>query len=292
MDTTRLADTFGKAFDLIMLDAPCSGEGMFRKEPNAISEWSEENVTLCANRQKEILENAVKLLKDGGTIVYATCTFSLEENEMVIDNFLTEHPDFIICEVPKTVEKATADGIFFEGCKTENIHFARRFYPHKGRGEGQFMAVLKSTLPKAENLAIKPKQEKINPLITEFLNDTLEDFSCDAVRLYNKNPAYFENAFPLPDGKAFMYGVTIGDIKKNFILPHHQFFMAFGHKFKRRLELSLSDTRVLRYLHGEEIEADLPNGWAVVTVEGCTIGGIKVVNGTAKNHYPKGLRIL
>ena len=292
MDTSRLADTFGKAFDLIMLDAPCSGEGMFRKEPNAISEWSEENVTLCANRQKEILENAVKLLKDGGTIVYATCTFSLEENEMVIDNFLTEHPDFIICEVPKTVEKATADGIFFEGCKTENIHFARRFYPHKGRGEGQFMAVLKSTLPKAENLAIKPKQEKINPLITEFLNDTLEDFSCDAVRLYNKNPAYFENAFPLPDGKAFMYGVTIGDIKKNFILPHHQFFMAFGHKFKRRLELSLSDTRVLRYLHGEEIEADLPNGWAVVTVEGCTLGGIKVVNGTAKNHYPKGLRIL
>lgn len=292
MDTARLADTFPNMFDLIMLDAPCSGEGMFRKEPNAITEWSEENVRLCAKRQKEILENAVKLLADGGTIIYATCTFSLEENEMVVDSFLCNHPEFVLCEVPDTVKESTADGIFFEGCKSKNINFARRFYPHKGKGEGQFMAVLKNTLPKAENHATKPKSEKINPLVTEFLKDTLEDFSPDAVRLYNKNPVYFENDFPISDGKAFMYGVTIGEIKKSFILPHHQFFMAYGHKFKRKLNLSLSDPRLSRYLHGEEIEAELPNGWAAVTVEGCTIGGIKVVNGIAKNHYPKGLRIV
>ena len=292
MDTSRLAETFPNMFDFIMLDAPCSGEGMFRKEPNAILEWSEENITLCAKRQREILENAVKLLKSGGIIIYSTCTFSLEENEMVVDDFLNTHPEFTLCEVNEAVKQATVDGVCFEGCRNQNIHFTRRFYPHTNRGEGQFMAVLKSTLPKIENVSPEPKAEKINPLITDFLKDTLTEFSLDAIRIYNKNPVYFENAIPLADGKAFMYGVTIGEIKKNFISPHHQFFMAFGHKFKRNLELSLSDPRLAKYLHGEEIEAELPNGWAVVTVEGCTLGGIKVVNGTAKNHYPKGLRIV
>ena len=97
---------------------------------------------MCAERQKEILNNAVPLLKNGGYIVYATCTFSLEENEMLIDDFLNEHPDFELVEVKKEVRENTADGIFFDGCRTENIHFARRFYPHISKGEGQFMAVL------------------------------------------------------------------------------------------------------------------------------------------------------
>ena len=117
MDTKRLADTFPDTFDLIMVDAPCSGEGMFRKEEQAVSEWSEENVNKCAARQKEILENAVVCLKDGGYIIYATCTFSLEENEMIIDAFLKEHPEFQLVPVKDAVKECTCVGIRFDGCK-------------------------------------------------------------------------------------------------------------------------------------------------------------------------------
>ena len=99
MDTGKLAKIFPNSFDLIMVDAPCSGEGMFRKDDVAIDEWSEENVKNCASRQKEILENAVKCLKNGGYIIYATCTFSLEENEMTVDWFLKNHPDFELVRV-------------------------------------------------------------------------------------------------------------------------------------------------------------------------------------------------
>ena len=143
MDTDKLSKTFPKTFDLIMVDAPCSGEGMFRKEEAAITEWSPQNVLMCAERQQSILENAAKCLKDGGFIIYSTCTYSLEENEMTVDAFLQNHPEFEIIRVRECVEKASADGIKFDGCKTENISFARRFYPHKNKGEGQFVAVLK-----------------------------------------------------------------------------------------------------------------------------------------------------
>ena len=119
MDTSRLAKTFESRFDMVMVDAPCSGEGMFRKDENAISEWSVNNVKMCAERQLEILENAVNALKNGGYIVYATCTFSLDENEMVVDNFLSSHPEFELVSVKQSVADSTADGICFDGCKTE-----------------------------------------------------------------------------------------------------------------------------------------------------------------------------
>lgn len=296
MDTNRLAEKFPDTFDLIMVDAPCSGEGMFRKEEIAVSEWSEENVRKCAVRQKEILENAVKCLKDGGYIIYATCTFSLEENEMVVDAFLKEHPEFELVSVKDIIKENTADGIIFDGCECENIGYARRFYPHRNKGEGQFAAVLKSTLspdvktktPKKQ----KDKPEKIDPIVFDFLDDTLECYDKNAVKMYNGKPVYFGGDLEVDKGVAFSYGVTIGEIKKNYILPHHQFFMAMGKDFKRKIELDVDGEEITRYLHGEEIDADCEKGWAVVTVNGCSVGGVKVGGGKAKNHYPKGLRLL
>ncbi|MBQ7962414.1 MAG: RNA methyltransferase [Clostridia bacterium] len=292
MDTKKLAKYFTDTFDYIMCDAPCSGEGMFRKEQIAIDEWSEENVKMCAQRQKEILENAVPLLKNGGYIVYATCTFSLEENEMVIDSFLSEHPDFELIEVNEKVKENTADGIFFDGCKTENIHFARRFYPHISKGEGQFMAVLHN---KNENYFINSKTgtktEKTDRIVTDFLDDVLTAYDKTNVTVYNGNPVYISPDIDIQKGSAFCCGVTIGEIRKNYIQPHHQFFMAMGKDFRRKIELTADDERTKKYLHGEEIATDCPDGWAVVTVDGCTAGGAKVSNGKAKNHYPKGLRL-
>ena len=121
-DTKRLTSLFPKTFDLIMVDAPCSGEGMLRKEEAASAEWSENNVALCSERQLEILENAVLCLKDGGSIIYSTCTFSLEENEMVVDEFLNRHSEFELSEVNAAVKEKTSDGILFDGAKSKNLN--------------------------------------------------------------------------------------------------------------------------------------------------------------------------
>ncbi len=291
MDTGRLAKMFPHTFDLIMVDAPCSGEGMFRKEEIAIDEWSVENVFKCAQRQAEILENAAVALKNGGYIIYATCTFSIEENEMTVDSFLNMHPEFELISVKDSVKDNTVDGIFFGGCRCENIHFTRRFYPHKSKGEGQFMAVLHN---KNEYIPFKVKNQKsnnkIDKTVFDFLDDVLEQYDKENVIIYNGNPVYFTPDFEINKGSAFSCGVTIGEIKKNYIQPHHQLFMAMGNSFKRKISLTADCEETKKYLHGEEFETDCPNGWAAVTVDGCTVGGAKVVNGRAKNHYPKGLR--
>ena len=183
MDTEKLASRFQNTFDLVMVDAPCSGEGMFRKEEIAVSEWSNENVLMCAKRSAEILENAVKTLKSGGYIVYATCTFSLEENEMTIDAFLQNHPEFELVPANERVVKSTADGVKFSGCKCENIHFARRFYPHIAKGEGQFMAVLHHKGEKMTNALYNAPKPKIDKIITDFLDDTLINYDKNFINL-------------------------------------------------------------------------------------------------------------
>ncbi len=292
MDSGKIARLFENRFDLVMVDAPCSGEGMFRKEEIAVTEWSEDNVKNCAERQKEILSNAVKVLKNGGYIVYATCTFSLDENEKIVDWFLESYPEFELVRVNEKVEKSTCDGIKFDGCKCENISFCRRFYPHKSMGEGQFMAVLHNTNEGYFSPDFsKKKPTKIDKVITDFLGDVLTDYEPSKVLIHKGNPVYFDPDFSVDGATVFACGITIGEVRKGYIQPHHQFFMAMGDSFKRKIELSPEGDEVKKYLRGEEIDTDSPNGWAVVTVDGCTLGGAKVVNGRAKNHYPKGLRI-
>lgn len=292
MDTKKLYSYFPNAFDLIMCDAPCSGEGMFRKDDTAINEWSEDNVIMCCERQTEILENAVGLLKNGGYIIYATCTFSLEENEMVIDKFLCNHPEFELAEVNDKVKESTVPGIRFDGCKCPDIHLARRFYPYISKGEGQFMAVLHNkscNLPSEDVFTAKriaPSEEVFN-----FLDEVLISYNKSDVRIYNNNPVFYSGNLDIKEKAAFSCGVTIGEMKKNYILPHHQFFMSMGNNFKRIISLQPDDINLKRYLHGEEIDVDCDNGWAVISVNGCTVGGVKVVNKRAKNHYPKGLRL-
>ncbi len=291
MNPQKIAKEFPEIFDMIMVDAPCSGEGMFRKEEIAIDEWTPENVKMCAERQAGILDCAVKMLKAGGYIVYSTCTFSLEENEIMVDSFLQKYPNFELVPVTQMVRENTADGIKFDGCKCEKIHYARRCYPHKTKGEGQFVAVLHNT---NENYGSSSKndvkKEKIDKTVIDFLDDTLVSYNKDYVQIYNGNPVYFTPDFPIRKGAAFSCGVTIGEIRKNYIQPHHQLFMAMGECFKRKIELSADSEEIKKYLHGEEFETDCENGWAVVLVDGCTVGGVKVSNGRAKNHYPKGLR--
>ena len=155
------------------------------------------------------------------------------------------------------------------------------------------MAVLHDTRPSLPRTATAKKAAgKIDPIITEFLKDTLVDYDAEQISMYNGNPVYASPALVPDKGVAFSNGVTIGEIRKNYIQPHHQFFMAMGKQFKRKIELAPDSAALDRYLHGEEIPVDCENGWAVITTMGCSVGGVKVVSGRAKNHYPKGLRKL
>ena len=292
-DAERLSDLFGEEFELVIVDAPCSGEGMFRKDDTAVNEWSEANVWRCSQRQKEILSHINKVVKADGFLLYSTCTFSLEENEKIIDGFLEEHGEFELVRVNEAVEKVTADGINFDGCKTENINYCRRFYPHISKGEGQFIALLhKKYGNEAEakrESALKEIPKKEQKIVFDFLDDVLINYNKKSVKKHKENIVVFNSDFCVPNGVAFSCGVTVGSVQKNYVKPHHQFFSAMGNDFKRKINLSAEQAE--KYLRGNSIECNCENGWAVVMIDGCTVGGVKVVNGVAKNHYPKGLRL-
>ena len=289
MDTARLAEMFSCYFDLVLCDAPCSGEGMFRKYDEAVSEWSVENVELCAERQTEILENCQKCVKAGGYLLYSTCTYSLEENEGVVTSFLESHPEFSLCDVKDEIKQITADGLL-------GLDKARRFYPHKFSGEGQFIALLKKDENSANLPTIlykdsaKPASKADLAVANAFLKENLNSIPNGRIISIGEQLAIVSHDLPLPPHSVFMGGVLLGEVKKGILFPHHQFFSAFGKDFKRRVNLSRGDARVQKYLRGEEIDADVDAGWCAVLYEGVSLGGGKVSGGRLKNHYPKGLR--
>jgi NOL1/NOP2/sun family putative RNA methylase len=261
-DGRALADRFPAFFDFILVDAPCSGEGMFRKNPEAIADWSEDKVRECAALQGELLDAAAKMLRDGGVLLYSTCTFSVEENEVQIDNFLTKHPDFQLKEVPPALRAATADGITFPGCRPPDIAKARRFYPHRAAGEGQFLALLyregdgKRVSVTYPDASTQPSKNEIAALRT-FLKDALgDDGLLPRIRNFHGNLVIPPPDMPLPDRAVFAAGCMVGEEKNGRILPHHHFFTTHGSAFRRKIELSLDDERTALYLHGDVIPVE------------------------------------
>ena len=292
-DTARLRDSFPAYFDLVLVDAPCSGEGMFRKSEDAREMWSEENVRACAARQASILDDAAATVRGGGYLLYSTCTFSLEENEEQVAAFLSRHPDFSLCDFPSAVHPYTVAGIPVDGAPTEKT---RRFYPHVSPGEGQFMALMRrgegdvARIPTYRDAAEMPtRQDKA--VLAEFFRTAWGDAAvAERVRSLNGN-LILPPDIPLPKGGVFAAGVAVGEIRKGVLFPHHQLFSACGRRFERKIHLRADDPRVGAYLHGDVIAAEgMPNGFAAVLFEGCPLGGAKVVDGMAKNLYPKGLR--
>ena len=296
-EKSELCDIYEEFFDLVICDAPCSGEGMFRKYPEeAISEWSVENVLLCAERQKAILDNAASFVCEGGLLLYSTCTFSLDENEMQADAFLSRHPEFELIPVSEEVQSATAEGYIFDGCLHESIKHTRRFYPHLSKGEGQFIALFRKNESHAQAKKDKYKSPLLKPsdlemkIFSDFIKKTIDGFNLSKVYKYNENLVYIDFDAKIPSKKVFACGVKLGEVIKSRFEPHHQFFKCFGKDLKNRVELSGEDERIAKYLHGEVIEADIENGWCAVLYEGMVLGGGKAVDGMVKNHYPKGLR--
>ncbi len=317
----RLSRLLPAVFDLVVVDAPCSGEGMFKKEPAALREWSEENVRGCALRQEGILEEAVRLLAPGGHIVYSTCTFAEEEDEGQIENFLARHGDFALLREEK-------------------------LYPHTFRGEGHFCAVLENrsasslategappTLPsplrykgggmrgescpppasgKGQPIASCPPPasgvgEGVRPLPPVKPFPVHRNAQAErAFRAFEED--FAETPFPgaihtLADGRMFLVprgmpdfsgvsilrlGVELGSWDGKLFKPAHALAMAAGHSARRKLSLTREEAK--NYLRGETMEADLPDGWCTVCVEDFPMGLGKCVGHVVKNHLPKGLR--
>lgn len=272
-------------FDKVLVDAPCSGEGMFRRDEQAIKEWSPEHVKACADRQLAILHSAKQAVKEGGVLVYSTCTFSPEENEGVIRRFLEEEPGFIL-ENP---------GVPF-GRKAENMD-AVRIYPMDG-GEGHFAARLRRISESPETpVSIRLPAEKgedfklARELLQKIFRQSPENSLMQAgTRLY-----LLPEGLPDLSGLGVLRaGVEVGEVKGKRMEPAHGLFMAARPEaLQYSVFFSSNSSEIAAFLRGEElgVELDAPNGSYVgVCVDNVTVGYGKYSSGRLKNHYPKGLR--
>ena len=263
MDPEKLVLLTGPVFDAVLVDAPCAGEGMFRKDPGAVAEWSPEHVAACAKRQRAILTSAQKAVKPGGQLVYSTCSFSPAENEENAAWFVSAFPDFELVE-------------------------EHRLYPHTSLGEGQYAAKFRRRGAAPETAFLPAKSDRA-PLAEAFLKAETAGLS-GPLRLLPDGRVLLLPPLPCPlDGlRLLRAGLLLGEVVKNRFVPAHALALAAGLPLKQRAELSEADAR--RYLHGETLPTDL-SGWCAVTYAGLSLGLAKGAAGVLKNHLPKGLRI-
>lgn len=290
----RLAKRFPSFFDRIMVDAPCSGEGMFRKDPDACSEWSMENVAACSIRQLDILLCAASMLKYGGRLVYSTCTFAPEENEAVISQFIKEVPSFEIEEI-KVYEGFSRGRKDWAKDGGSDIDKTVRLWPHKIQGEGHYIAVLRKKAgenPPKLKLAETLKDERSLKEYNQFVKDTLQ------IKPRGQYLLFGDQLYIVPDEmislqnlKVLRPGWHLGTIKKNRFEPSHALALSLkGEEVQHTWNLTADSPDLAAYLRGESIPAKGSKGWYLVQVDGYSIGWGKLSNGILKNHYPKGLR--
>lgn len=290
-----IAEKLPEMFDKVIVDAPCSGEGMFRKESAAVENWSLENVLACADRQLKILESAAKTVKPGGKMVYSTCTYSFEENEGVVQKFLKENTDF------KLVEPAIKFGepaLAALAPDVENLCFARRIFNFNG-GEGHFVAVLqrKDGDCFADEFLLEPNvfnaKSKELQIFVEFFNENFEGEVPKNAVVRNGFVYIIPTNIEKYGIKPVANGILAGVVKGNRFAPEHALFNNSKFIPKRILDISSSDEAVLRFIHGEEIPVESKcKGYTQVRCDGVPLGFGKASNGVLKNHYPKGLRTL
>lgn len=301
----RLATRFQSYFDRILVDAPCSGEGMFRKDPKACEEWSLDHVAMCARRQTDILEQAAKMLRPGGRLVYSTCTFSPEENEQVIQTFLQHHASFSVEKVKRY------DG--FDGGRPDwldepggEIEQTIRIWPQRVQGEGHYIAVLSKSVDEDEGAArIKRKYERgITDLgslqdFRKFADEQLVGWEPNWLKdKHGKFLMFSDQLYLFPDEmlsleklKVMRPGWHLGSLKKNRFEPSHALALSIrAEEARHTWNLDVGSDELHAYLHGEALKAEGPKGWYLVLVDGHSLGWAKLAGGLLKNHYPKGLR--
>ena len=288
MDPDSLAEFFPEFFDRIMVDAPCSGEGMFRKNEDATSEWSRENVHMCAKRQDDIMDAAAQMLAPGGRIVYSTCTFSPEENEGTIERFLSRHGDYHTVSVDKFPGMSDGLGIMSD---------AIRLWPHKIGGEGHFVCVLErdGQLPAHKDRLSKGRlakglKEKSIREYYEFAADNIKDMPEGVIIRFGEQLYLLPPMSPSIDGlKVVRPGLHLGTMLKGRFEPAHALTHALPiSSFTNVTHISMEDAA--KYISGQTFNAEGPKGWHVVAADGYGLSWGKIAGGIMKNHYPKGLR--
>ncbi|MGV3487856.1 MAG: RsmF rRNA methyltransferase first C-terminal domain-containing protein [Tuberibacillus sp.] len=292
----KLAAKFESYFDRILVDAPCSGEGMFRKDPEAMEYWSPEHVKECAIWQKDILDHAYKMLRPGGTLVYSTCTFSPEENEEQIAQFVQRFPDMAIEPIEKI--GGVSDGVpEWSNSPIPELKNAARLWPHHLKGEGHFVAKLIKR-GSAEEIPFRPVK---NTTDRRSLKDYKEfektylNKSYSGPLMLMRDQLYLlpEDAPSMEKIKVIRPGLHLGTFKKNRFEPNHALALALSPEdVKHHIVLTLDDQDWKKYLRGETLLTGGNRGWVLVTIEGFSLGWGKEVQGTLKNFYPKGLRIM
>lgn len=310
-DPRNISDRFAGYFDKILVDAPCSGEGMFRRSEIAVNEWSPDNVNLCADRQEWILDEAAKMLAPGGVLVYSTCTFSKEEDEYQISAFLDKHEDFELKEMP-----------LYGGMKKGFDGIGVRLWPHHVDGEGHYVCKLAkkggitNIESKRDDLAVpgiikNPSPYGLEPDISkkdrtelkemfEFFKQNISEESVVYRELFaNRRITRFKDQiYLLPEGcpslkglKVLRPGLHLGTILKNRFEPGHALSHVLSESdVKNACILQMNSVEAAKYINGETFNYEINNGWCVVFVEKNPLGWGKVTNGIVKNHYPKGLR--
>ena len=292
----KLEKVFPSFFDKIIVDAPCSGEGMFRKDPAVVNEWSLSQVEVCANRQEHILESAHKMLAENGILVYSTCTFSPEENEITVKKFVDKHPEYVL--IKPEVHKYFSPGVpEWADSSDRNLECTMRLFPHKIDGEGHFIAVLKKTVGNASKVktAKNTADKKLLLPYFDFEKKFLKDISFDNFTLFGENLYAMPQSAPdLSKVKVLRCGLHLGEIKKGRFEPSHSLAMALTKdNVKQFVNYPCDSEEMLQFLKGETLLTDSDiKGWCLVCTDGYSVGWGKVSDGTIKNHYPKGLRIM
>ena len=274
-DTSVLAKRFAGSFDKVLIDAPCSGEGMFRKEEAAVTDWSVETVQMCARRQAEILHNGAQLVRAGGRLVYSTCTFAPEEDELAVAEFLENHPDF----EPEVIETP----FFVPG---ENG--SHRLWPHKLLGEGHFAAVLRKK---------GGEEAEFTPVSGSKLPKEWVQFAKDLkIELPAGQPVMFgDTLYWTPEGtpdisrlRVLRAGLELGTVKKGRFEPAHALALWLN-SCANVQNYDADSAEMAKYIHGDVVPSPI-RGWCLVTAGGYSIGWGKGDGTVLKNHYPKGLR--
>lgn len=291
----RLAKSFQGYFDKILVDAPCSGEGMFRKDHEAANYWSKDHVEECALLQKQILDSAYHMLGEGGVLVYSTCTFSPEENEQVIEHFLSKYPDMELMDIEK-VHGIDSGRPEWTLTNREDIRKTARLWPHKMLGEGHFAAKLRKSGASQVGSPPQQKHTKSKDLkdLMHFQELYLENTEFQNLILMGSQVYSLPDECPDLKGiKVVRSGLHIGEMKKNRFEPNHALALALSREqVKHYVELDINGSDWLGYLKGETLKSTSSfKGWVLITIKGFPIGWGKQSDGIIKNLYPKGLRI-
>lgn len=297
-DPAAIAKTFPVYFDQVLVDAPCSGEGMFRKDPDAMSYWSPDYVAACAKRQREILAEAVKTIKPGGELIYSTCTFSPEEDEQMIAWLLDNYPQFEMVPIKKTAGIIDAKPEWANG--DPRLTNAARLFPHLMRGEGHFVAKLRLNEAIGDAHYVREQASNVSrdqsTLFAAFAAENL-NIDVDSHHLM----AFGDQLYLMPVGtpalnhvKVVRPGLHLGTLKKNRFEPSYALALALQKgQFKQETAISLDDWK--KVVHGEIFKRDdLPvkKGWVRLFCEEQPVAFGKVVDKTVKNYFPKGLRFM